>query len=84
MTNIVAGMASSHAYAFLDPATWDDRRELSRLRFARKYGSPPPVNPNIERESAAKSAERYKTISRAFDRLKAEFQSLAPDALVII
>jgi hypothetical protein len=85
MASIIAGMASSHAYALLNPDNWDARREVSRERFAHKYGSPPQDNPQAEGESAEESTERYATtIGDAFSKLQEEFASIAPDALVII
>ncbi|MGD0705797.1 MAG: hypothetical protein ABSA02_38690 [Trebonia sp.] len=85
MASIVAGMASSHAYALLNPDNWDARREVSQQRFADKYGTPPPANPQAGRESPEESSERYATtIGEAFNQLQAEFASIAPDALVII
>ena len=85
MASIVAGMASSHAYALLDPDDCDARREVSRQRFADKYGSQPPVSPGVRSESAEDSAVRYATtIGDAFSKLQAEFASIAPDALIII
>ena len=85
MASIVAGMASSHSYALLSPDTWDARREVSRQRFASTYGSPPPVNPHLGRESPEQSAQRYAdNIGNAFSKLKEEFASLAPNALVIV
>jgi hypothetical protein len=85
MASIIAGMASSHAYALLNPDDWDARREVSRQRYADKYGSPPLENPGVARESPALSSARYATtIGGAFTRLQREFDSIAPDALVII
>jgi hypothetical protein len=85
MASIVAAMASSHAYALLEPDSWDARREVSQERFADKYGGPPSANPQTGRESSEESAERYAmTIGDAFSKLREEFASIAPDALVII
>jgi hypothetical protein len=85
MASIVAGMASSHAYALLGPDTWDARREVSSRRFADKYGSPPPDNPHFGREPQEQSAQRYvDTIGDGFEKLREEFAALTPDALVIV
>jgi aromatic ring-opening dioxygenase LigB subunit len=85
MASIVAAMASSHAYALLEPDDWDARRAVSQERFVHKYGSPPPFNPQADGESSEESAERYATtIGDAFSKLQEEFASIAPDALIII
>jgi Catalytic LigB subunit of aromatic ring-opening dioxygenase len=84
MSSIVGGMASSHAYTLLSPDVWDARREVSRERFARRYGAPPRVNPRLELESPEDSARRYANIGGALAKLRQELALLAPDALVII
>ena len=37
---IVAAFATSHAYTFQEPETWDQRRERSKTNVARKAGRP--------------------------------------------
>ena len=87
MASIIAGMASSHAYALLDPDDWDARREVSRQRYADKYGTPPLENPQASRGSRRRiSSARYATtIGECVQPgSRREFDSIAPDALVII
>jgi len=50
MASILAGMGSSHAFAFIDPEGWDERRQVTRGRFAKKFGSVPPENPRIDEQ----------------------------------
>ena len=37
---VVAAFATSHAYTFQEPETWDLRRERSKANVARKAGRP--------------------------------------------
>ena len=53
MGEIVAGMATSHAFTLVDPSDWDRQRELNRTGDHRRYGAYPPVQPAIEAESDA-------------------------------
>ncbi|WP_432826475.1 hypothetical protein [Dactylosporangium sp. CA-092794] len=84
MADIVGAMASSHAYALLNPQTWDTRRELSRQRFAAKYGTVPAEHPRLAGEPAEQSAERFGKLGDAFRQLRDELVRLAPDTLIII
>ncbi|WP_432838503.1 hypothetical protein [Dactylosporangium sp. CA-092794] len=84
MAEILAAMASSHAYALLNPQSWDTRRELSRQRFAAKYGTVPAEHPKIANETAEDSAERFRRLADAFRQLQDELVRLAPDTVIII
>jgi aromatic ring-opening dioxygenase LigB subunit len=84
MAEILAGMASSHAYALLNPQTWDSRRELSRERFAAKYGTPPSEHPKLASETPEESSERFEKLGDAFKQLQDQLVRLAPDTLIII
>jgi hypothetical protein len=39
MGKIIAAMASSHAYTFLEPKTWDKRREHTRSNYKKDSAS---------------------------------------------
>lgn len=84
MAQIVAGMASSHAYTFLTPDEWDARREISRAGFERRNGRPAPVQPQIEQETLEANRERYQRISGGLNQLKETLNQLHPDVLVLI
>ncbi|MFI5958985.1 extradiol ring-cleavage dioxygenase [Cryptosporangium sp. NPDC051539] len=84
MAEVLAGMASSHAYALVDPHNWETRRELSRERFAAKYGTPPPQHPKLADESPEESNERFQKLGVAFQQLRDQLVQLAPDTLIII
>lgn len=84
MARIVAGMGSSHAFAFMDPDRWDERRQVTRSRFAKKYGAEPPEHPRLAEQPLDFSRTHYKTIRDGLDRLKANLAALRPDALIVI
>jgi aromatic ring-opening dioxygenase LigB subunit len=84
MGQIVAGMASSHAYTFLTPDQWDKRREISRAGFERRNGRVAPVQPQVEQETLASNLKRYEQISGGLNKLKETLDTLQPDVLVLI
>jgi hypothetical protein len=84
MANVVAGMASSHAYTFFDPNDWEMRRELTRERYFKRYNKYPPVQPQIEQETLAANIGRYQDIRGGLDALKQQFEALRPGTLVLI
>jgi aromatic ring-opening dioxygenase LigB subunit len=84
MVKIAAGMASSHAYTFIDPHHWEERREVTRERYRKRYGEYPAVQPQIEGETLEGNLARYQDIRDGLDRLKRNFDTLCPDTLVLI
>src|ERR671932_2174881 len=84
MVKIAAGMASSHAYTFVDPHRWEERREVTRERYRKRYGEYPAIQPQIEGETLEGNLARYEDIRGGLDRLKRSFDSLRPDTLVLI
>jgi hypothetical protein len=85
MGTIVAGMLSSHAYAFVEPETWDARRaERTRPNYAKKYGSVPPERPEVATETLADNRRRYALIRAGFDDLRRRLMDLAADTVVLI
>jgi aromatic ring-opening dioxygenase LigB subunit len=84
MAEIIAAMASSHAYTFYLPEQWDERREVSRARFAKKYGSDPPILPELDKETLEGNQRRFKPIREGLDTFKATLPRLQADTLVLI
>jgi hypothetical protein len=82
---IVAAMLSSHAYAFVEPAHWDERRaNRTRRNYAAKYGSVPPERPEIAHETTAGNERRYATIRAGFEHLRRRLTELDADTVVLI
>lgn len=84
MSVILAGMASSHAYAFTDPKQWEARRERTRSRYKAKFGTVPPEVAAIEKETLEENIARFKVIDEGFTRLKADFEAFKPDVLIMV
>ncbi len=84
MGHIVAGLASSHAYTFLTPDRWDERRMNTRANYARRYGDAPPERPEVEAETLAANQSRFETVSQGLLRLRSAFEDLQPDSWILI
>ena len=84
MGAIVAGMATSHAFALLDPVEWDDFRAKNRESFRSRTGMNPPPHPGIERESLADNQSRYARVRAAHQALRRQLADERPDAIVLI
>jgi aromatic ring-opening dioxygenase LigB subunit len=84
MAHIVAGMASSHAYTFVEPERWEARREVSHGRWVKRFGAPPPVQPGLAQETLDANQMRYRRIRDGLQQLKRSFETLQPDALIVI
>jgi hypothetical protein len=84
MGKIVAGLASSHAFTLMDPELWDNFRERNRAGYQRRYGVPPPVHPNVERERPEENRERFRRITGGLEQLRKNLERERPDALIVI
>jgi hypothetical protein len=78
-------MLSTHAYTFVDPATWDTRRATrTRRNYAAKYGGVPPERPEVATETDADIEQRFATIRGGFAEIRRRLDELHADTLVII
>lgn len=84
MGQIIAGMASSHAYALADPSVWDKMRETTRARYKERYGVEAPVHPKVAEELPEIRRDRYDCIAAGFDFFRDRLRELRPDALIVI
>src|SRR5262249_12690306 len=84
MGEILAGMATSHAFTLVDPTDWDRQRELNRQGYFRRYQSYPPVHAGIATEGDGAVRERYARVESALRRLGDVVETLNPTALVIV
>jgi aromatic ring-opening dioxygenase catalytic subunit (LigB family) len=84
MGEILAGMATSHAFTLVDPADWDRQRELNRQGYFRRYQAYPPVHPRIAEEEDGAVRERYQHVADALRRLGGVVEALHPTALVVV
>jgi hypothetical protein len=81
---IVAGLASSHAFAFLPPDQWDALREQNRQMLHRLSGALPPVQDGVRAETLEGNQEAYRRIRGGLDRLRNMLTDLRPDVLIVI
>jgi aromatic ring-opening dioxygenase catalytic subunit (LigB family) len=84
MSRIVGAFGSSHAYTFVEPADWEERREFTRKNYARRYGYEPAERPEVAREAPEANEQRYVRIRDGLQGLRSKLQTLRPDALIII
>lgn len=66
MGKIATAIASSHAFALLEPEAWDGGRTKNLERYRSKYGPTAPVH-NGKLESIEDASNRYKDIRNAHD-----------------
>lgn len=84
MGKIIAAMASSHAFTFLEPQAWDKRREHTRGSYKKRYGVEAPEQPQVAEETLERNEARYKRIRGGLAFLREKIVALRPDVLVII
>ena len=84
MGEIVAALASSHAFAVLPPERWDEMRERNRQSFKRRYGTEPPIHPRVEEERSDDIAARFGRVRDGFAALRRVIAEARPDALIVI
>ena len=84
MGTLVAAMASSHAYTFLEPKVWDKRREHTRSNYKRRFGVEPPDQPQVAEENLAANEIRYEKIRDGLNFLRDKINALRPDILLLV
>src|SRR5262245_21747163 len=81
---IVAAFATSHAYAFQEPETWDERRSRSKAGVARKAGRFASDTAQAQAETLEDNRWRYAHIRAAHAQIRSRLMQLQADALVLI
>jgi hypothetical protein len=84
MGKVILGAASSHAFAVLDPAEWDEARQNNRRGYERRYNVLPAESPHVAGETDEVVARRYGNIRLALDSVRVRLAQAQPDALVMI
>jgi aromatic ring-opening dioxygenase catalytic subunit (LigB family) len=77
-------MATSHAFALMDPSTWEEFREKNRQGYQRRYDAVPPVAPQLAAETLDANEGRYAVVRAAHDRLAREIREMQPDVLLVV
>ena len=84
LLRFAGAMASSHAFALMEPREWDEYRQRNRQSFARRYGAEPPELAQVADESDASMQERYQRIADGHATLRAAIARLMPETIVLI
>lgn len=84
MGQMVAGLASSHAFTFMEPKNWDEFREKNRAALKRRHGIEAPVHPRVNQETTEENERRYARIRVAIETLRGQLADEHPDALIVI
>ncbi len=82
--DIVLGLASSHAFALMEPSDWDEYRLLNRRGYEQRYGVFPPENERIAQETPELVEEGYGRIRGSFGTFRTAISEAKPDALILI
>jgi aromatic ring-opening dioxygenase catalytic subunit (LigB family) len=77
-------MASSHAFAVLEPERWDELRERNRRVYAERRGSEAPVHPRVSEETWNDIETRYGRVRNGLLELRRTIRETKPDALLVI
>ncbi|MFM9971983.1 MAG: hypothetical protein ACKVQK_26685 [Burkholderiales bacterium] len=56
---VICALATSHAYTFQEPETWDVRRTRSKINVARRAGRPAQDTAEAQNETLDDSRARY-------------------------
>jgi aromatic ring-opening dioxygenase catalytic subunit (LigB family) len=81
---IVAAFATSHAYTFQEPETWDARRTRSKANVAKKAGRLADDTHEAQAETLDDNRERYAPIRAAHDAIRQRLGKLSADAVILI
>jgi hypothetical protein len=81
---VVAAFATSHAYTFQEPETWDKRRERSKANVARKAGRPAADTREAQNETLEDNQARYARIREAHGEIRERLARSKADAVLLI
>ena len=84
MAELVFGMATSHAFALLEPSTWEPGITMNRRMFHEKWGREAPLHVNVATETLDDSDRRYDSIRQGHTFLRDKIAQGRLDALVLI
>jgi hypothetical protein len=84
MAKIIAGLASSHAFALIDPLDWDARRERNRAGYQKRYGMAPPAHPKMAEENDEIRMRKHRNVRSGLDFLRDAVSRSGPDAIIVV
>src|SRR5262245_22775294 len=81
---IVCAFATSHAYTFQEPETWDHRRERSKKNVERKAGRPASDTADARAETLEDNRARYAHIRDAHRTIRERLAQARADAVLLV
>ena len=84
MENIVAAVASSHAFAVVPPERWGEVRERNRKSCVERYGTETPVHPRVGDETWDDIKTRYGRVQNDFTALQPLIEESRPEGPIVI
>jgi aromatic ring-opening dioxygenase catalytic subunit (LigB family) len=81
---IVSAFATSHAYTFQEPETWDVRRTRSKNNVARRAGRLAGDTAEAQAETLEDSLARYAHIRDAHRKIRESLKAAKADAVILI
>jgi hypothetical protein len=81
---VVGAFATSHAYTFQEPETWDTRRERSKSNVSKKTGRPASDTAQAQAETLEDNRRRYAPIRDAHGKIRERLAAANADAVLLI
>jgi 2,3-dihydroxyphenylpropionate 1,2-dioxygenase len=81
---IVGAFATSHAYTFQEPETWDQRRTRSKTNVAKKAGRLADDTREAQAETLEDNRQRYAPIRAAHEDIRRRLEELHADCVLLI
>src|SRR5215813_1480791 len=81
---LVCAFATSHAYTFQEPETWDARRARSKANVERKVGRPAADTEEARAETLEDNRRRYAHIRDAHRSIRERLRQLRADAVLMV
>lgn len=84
MGTLVAGYATSHAFALIEPEDWDILRIGNRKRYTERTGHVPTEHPAVAQETLEGNKARYQRIRSAHGAVRQHLKDINPDVLIVV
>jgi aromatic ring-opening dioxygenase catalytic subunit (LigB family) len=84
MGTLVAGYATSHAFALIEPEDWDTLRIGNCKRYTERTGHVPTEHPAVAQETLEGNKVRYQRIRSAHDAVRQHLKDINPDVLIVV
>src|ERR1043165_2496786 len=81
---LICAFATSHAYTFQEPETWDGRRARSKANVERKAGRPATDTAAARAETLEGNRERYAGIRDGHRSIRERLRQVRADAVLMV